>query len=91
MAEELVVQLRGQLLRDGADLVHTHFQGVQQMARVLRRQNVISSRTAKQLTMVDDCYNLLRHITSVSAKELVASFRKQCEEHAAEAPADAPP
>lgn len=48
-----------------------HFQGLEQMSRVLRRERRISSRVAARLRRDDAAFQLTRHVTVVSAQAML--------------------
>uniref|UniRef100_A0A7S2NVB7 Uncharacterized protein n=1 Tax=Zooxanthella nutricula TaxID=1333877 RepID=A0A7S2NVB7_9DINO len=68
---ELVARLHGTLLRQLADDVGVHYQGLRAAASALRRSQRISTRTAKRLVMIDHAFAMCRHITSVSSASFV--------------------
>ena len=66
MAELLVLELHGALLRLISQCAGYHFQGPSSAARHLKSHGRIDTRTAKKLIRIDDAFNVVRHITSVS-------------------------
>ena len=49
----------------------THFQGLQQASRVLRKTSHLPDRLAKKITNVDVAFNLIWHITVASLDSFV--------------------
>ena len=49
----------------------THFQGLQQASRVLRKTSHLPDRLAKKMSNIDVAFNLIRHITSASVDSFV--------------------
>ena len=71
MSAALVADVHGRLVRIAADATGIHFQGLRAAAGHLRRAGLIDQRLTKSLTRLDDAAAILRHITSVSADEIV--------------------
>jgi hypothetical protein len=71
MAESIIAELHGRLLRGIAAETAVHFQGLRAAAGHLRRAGVLDSRLAKKLAAVDCAYAISRHITAVSAGQCV--------------------
>jgi hypothetical protein len=71
MAESIIAELHGRLLRGIAAETAVHFQGLRAAAGHLRRAGVLDSRLAKKLAAVDCAYAISRHITAVSAEQCV--------------------
>ena len=69
MAAELISATHTEILRLLASNTGIHFQGLAQAART--KQLGLSTKTRRHLTTLDVAHNLVRHITSVSAKRLV--------------------
>jgi hypothetical protein len=70
MADSLVFEIHGKLLRCIARSSGVHYQGLRGAASHLRRQRIITPGLAKQLGRVDDAFAVLRHISSVSSRAL---------------------
>ena len=70
----LICELHGSLLRALASALDFHPQGLAQAARHMRRKALISNASAKKLVMLDNAYNVSRHITNVSAKHFFTSI-----------------
>mmetsp|Transcript_588 Transcript_588/g.1847 ORF Transcript_588/g.1847 Transcript_588/m.1847 type:complete len:379 (+) Transcript_588:55-1191(+) len=68
MAELLVAQLHGKLLRRVCHEVH--YQGLGVAARILCRQGKLPSALAKKLQVPDNAFAVLRHITLPSSEAL---------------------
>ena len=81
----LILALHGRLLRALAVEVGQHFQGLAQAARSLKRAGRLSPATASKLTKVDTAFNLVRHVTAVSAgrfeEDLLMEMRRTADEH----------
>ena len=93
MAEFIIAELHGRLLRSIAEATSMHFQGLRVAAAHLRRQGLLDSRLAKKLAAVDSAYAVSRHITTVSADLCVLEVMgaimkvKADEENASKGPA----
>jgi len=66
---QLIQELHGLLLRTLAVKLGKHLQGLGHAGRFMRNQGMISANSAKKLVMLDHSYNLVRHITKVSANQ----------------------
>jgi hypothetical protein len=86
MAESIIAELHGRLLRGIAAETAVHFQGLRAAAGHLRRAGALDSRLAKKLAAVDCAYAISRHITAVSAEqcvdEVLAAIRRSTKEKA---------
>jgi colicin import membrane protein len=71
MAESIIAELHGRLLRGIAAETSVHFQGLRAAAGHLRRAGLLDSRLVKKLAAVDCAYAISRHITAVSAEQCV--------------------
>ena len=67
-AESLLCELHGNLLRALALAAGQHFQGVSQASRFLKHRRRISPVIANKLLKIDFAFNLIRHITYISAR-----------------------
>jgi hypothetical protein len=72
MAELIIAELHGRLLRGIAAETSVHFQGLRAAAGHLRRAGLLDSRLAKKLAAVDAAFAISRHITVVSAEQCVS-------------------
>jgi hypothetical protein len=72
MAESIIAELHGRLLRGIAGETAVHYQGLRAAASHLRRTGLLDSRLAKKLAAVDVAFAISRHITVVSAEQVVA-------------------
>eukprot|EP00929_Paragymnodinium_shiwhaense_P048220 TRINITY_DN24408_c0_g1_i2.p1 TRINITY_DN24408_c0_g1~~TRINITY_DN24408_c0_g1_i2.p1 ORF type:complete len:292 (-),score=62.51 TRINITY_DN24408_c0_g1_i2:12-791(-) len=63
----LIVHTHGKLLRSMATCLGVHCEGLQQAGRIAKARKLISTKQARRLVHFDITYNLLRHISSVSA------------------------
>ena len=79
-AESLLFHLHGCLLRLLSKRAGTHFQGVSQASRLMRNRGLIKNRTANKLVKLDHAFNVLRHITEVSASDLLSSLEQEISE-----------
>jgi hypothetical protein len=71
MAESIIAELHGRLLRGIAAETAVHYQGLRAAAGHLRRAGVLDSRLVKKLVAIDCAYAISRHITAVSAEQCV--------------------
>jgi hypothetical protein len=71
MAESIIAELHGRLLRGIATETSVHYQGLRAAASHLRRSGLLSSKLAKKLAAVDCAFAISRHITAVSAEQCV--------------------
>jgi hypothetical protein len=71
MAESIIAELHGRLLRGIAAETAVHFQGLRAAAGHLRRAGVLDSKLAKKLAAVDCAFAISRHITAVSSEQCV--------------------
>jgi hypothetical protein len=72
MAESIIAELHGRLLRGIAGETAVHYQGLRAAASHLRRTGLLDSRLAKKLAAVDVAFAISRHITVVSAEQCVS-------------------
>ena len=72
MAESIIAELHGRLLRGIAAETSVHYQGLRAAASHLRRTGLLDSRLAKKLAAVDVAFAISRHITVVSAEQCVS-------------------
>eukprot|EP00929_Paragymnodinium_shiwhaense_P048219 TRINITY_DN24408_c0_g1_i1.p1 TRINITY_DN24408_c0_g1~~TRINITY_DN24408_c0_g1_i1.p1 ORF type:complete len:224 (-),score=54.86 TRINITY_DN24408_c0_g1_i1:12-683(-) len=63
----LIVHTHGKLLRSMATCLGVHCEGLQQAGRIAKARKLISTKQARRLAHFDITYNLMRHISSVSA------------------------
>ena len=77
MADLLVYELHGRLLRVRAAQLGEHVQGLQQAARLAQSRRRIDNRLFKKLVVVDNAFSLQRHITELSAHGMVQEL-SQC-------------
>ncbi len=77
MADLLVYELHGRLLRVLALQLCEHVQGLQQAARLAQSRRRIDNRLFKKLVVVDNAFSLQRHITELSAHGMVQEL-SQC-------------
>ena len=75
-AESLVFDLHGTLLRLASSRTGCHYQGLSAASRHLRALGRIDSRTSKKLVRLDDCFNVMRHITCASVDMFTAELTK---------------
>jgi len=73
----IVLDLHGRLLRDLADELGVHFQGLHQAARRARGCGRISNQLAKKLGLLGKAFNVLRHTTAPLATELCEELQRQ--------------
>jgi hypothetical protein len=71
MAESIIAELHGRLLRGIAVETSVHYQGLRAAASHLRRSGLLNSRLAKKLAAVDCAFAISRHITAVSAEQCI--------------------
>ena len=88
MAELLVYELHGALLRLTSQCAGYHFQGLSSAARHLKSHRRIDARLAKKLIRIDDAFNVVRHITSVSLTSFVDELTKVLDRQAIESDMD---
>jgi hypothetical protein len=67
MAESIIADVHGRLLRGIAEATSVHFQGLRSAAAHLRRAGLLDGKLAKKLATIDCAFAVSRHITSVSA------------------------
>jgi hypothetical protein len=79
MADMLVFEVHGRLLRSIARCTGVHYQGLRGAASHLRRQRIITPGLAKQLARVDDAFAVLRHISCVSSGVLELELSRAME------------
>ena len=72
MADFLVFTLHGALVRAAARHEECHFEGLGEAARKLWRNGRIGGALKKKLLAVETAYNVTRHITQASARDLEA-------------------
>jgi hypothetical protein len=72
MAESIIAELHGRLLRGIAAETTVHYQGLRAAASHLRRTGLLDSRLAKKLAAIDGAFAISRHITVVSAEQCVS-------------------
>ena len=89
MAELLVYELHGALLRLTSQCAGYHFQGLSSAARHLKSHRRIDARLAKKLIRIDDAFNVVRHITSVSLTSFVDELTHVLDKKATESDMDA--
>ena len=65
-AESLVLELHVMLLRLVSRRSGHHYQGLSQAARHLRKLGLLDNKTAQKFIRIDNAFNIVRHITSVS-------------------------
>ena len=75
--------LHGSAMRMLSDITEQHHNGLEIAARHARNQGRISSRMYKKLVNVSVAYNVVRHITRMSCKDLLANIASEAEETAA--------
>ena len=75
-AESLVFELHGALLRLVSNRAGCHYQGLSAASRHLKSLGRIDNRTSKKLIRIDDAFNVVRHITSVSVDMFTADLTK---------------
>ncbi len=68
--------LRDQILLEISDRTGRHFQGLQQAARVCQATGQLSGPIVKKLLSLDEAYNLIRHITTVSSAEFLEKVKE---------------
>ena len=78
-AESLVLELHGMLLRLVSRRSGHHFQGLSQAARHLRKLGLLDNKTVQKLIRIDNAFNIVRHITSVSVDSYVLSVSRLLE------------
>ena len=71
MAVALIADLHGTLLRRLSDQCGVHFSGLELAARVARKRGLITDRMAKKVRKVDAAFNVARHITVASCREML--------------------
>ena len=79
MAEILVAELHGRLLRRVSSKRHYQCLGV--AARDLRRSNVLLGKVGKRLQLLDTASSVCRHITMAYAKSLYDEVDAYCSKH----------
>ena len=75
-AESLVLELHGMLLRLVSRRSGHHFQGLSQAARHLRKSGLLDNKTVQKFIRIDNAFNIVRHITSVSVDSYVSSVSR---------------
>eukprot|EP00971_Amphidinium_carterae_P067197 1330281-Amphidinium_carterae.1 len=71
----IISQLHGALLRAAASHSGSHFQGLGQVAR--RRDLQLSTRIRRKLLAIDGAFNICRHITEISARDVYIEFLQE--------------
>ena len=89
-AEGLLMGLHGSALRMLSDASEIHFQGLGMAARMARKQGKISARMCKKLVDVATAYNLVRHVTRMSCKELLSDVASELQDSTTTAEPDDP-
>ena len=82
-AESLVLELHGALLRLVSQRTGCHFQGLSAASRHLKSLGRIDNRISKKLIRIDDAFNVVRHITSVSVVSFTEELTKMMDSRAA--------
>ena len=82
-AEGLLMGLHGSALRMLSDASEMHFQGLGMAARMARKQGKISTRMCRKLLDVATAYNLVRHVTRMSCKEMLSDIASELRENTA--------
>eukprot|EP00929_Paragymnodinium_shiwhaense_P095721 TRINITY_DN5699_c0_g1_i8.p1 TRINITY_DN5699_c0_g1~~TRINITY_DN5699_c0_g1_i8.p1 ORF type:complete len:193 (-),score=33.28 TRINITY_DN5699_c0_g1_i8:617-1195(-) len=71
MAHQLIFDCYTACLRICSARADAHYAGLAAASRLLRRQGRISNKMAKKLVHLDSAFNLLRHATTISCKDVV--------------------
>ena len=67
-AESLIVEHHGVLLRLSAQLSGRHFSGLGEASRYMKAHGFLSPSMAKKFVVIDNAFNVMRHITPVSVE-----------------------
>ena len=73
----LILSLHGDALRAISKVLQRHCEGLQQASRLARQRGLISNKLAKSLCQVDIAFNLVRHITEPSARNMMQEIEQQ--------------
>lgn len=72
-AESLIVEHHGVLLRLSSQMSGRHFSGLGEASRFLKARGLLSHSAAKKFIVIDNAFNVVRHITPVSIDSFTSS------------------
>ena len=87
-AEGLLNGLHGDALRMLSDATGLHHNGLEMAARWARNKGKISQRMYEKLQNVATAYNVVRHITGMSCKDMLAEMARETGEATADTESD---